>query len=34
MDKLTFLRKTGADIESVANDLGQLRITVFHDYPY
>ncbi|MCE6993026.1 GNAT family N-acetyltransferase [Dyadobacter sp. CY323] len=34
MDNLTFLSKSGRGIESVLHDLAQLRITVFHDYPY
>jgi GNAT superfamily N-acetyltransferase len=34
MEGLTFLRKQGAEIEVVFNDLGKLRIAVFHDFPY
>ncbi len=31
---LTFVRKTGAGIEEVFDDLAKLRIAVFRDYPY
>jgi GNAT superfamily N-acetyltransferase len=34
MEELTFIRKKGAAIEAVFNDLGELRIAVFHDFPY
>ncbi|WAC10502.1 GNAT family N-acetyltransferase [Dyadobacter pollutisoli] len=34
IDQLTYIQKKGAEIESVVDDLAQLRITVFHDYPY
>jgi GNAT superfamily N-acetyltransferase len=34
MENLTFIWKKGAEIESVFEDLGKLRITVFHDFPY
>lgn len=33
-DNLTFVTKKGREIESLFNDLAQLRITVFHDFPY
>lgn len=33
-NQLTFLRKSGADIESVFDALAALRIAVFRDYPY
>jgi GNAT superfamily N-acetyltransferase len=33
-ENLTFLTKKGKEIESVFDDLAQLRITVFHDFPY
>lgn len=32
--ELTFVRKTGADIAEVFDDLARLRIAVFRDYPY
>jgi GNAT superfamily N-acetyltransferase len=32
--QLTFIQKKGPDIKSVVDDLAQLRIAVFHDYPY
>jgi GNAT superfamily N-acetyltransferase len=32
--ELTFLRKTGAGISEVFDDLAKLRIAVFRDYPY
>lgn len=32
--ELTFVRKTGADIAEVFDDLAKLRIAVFRDYPY
>lgn len=32
--QLTFVRKTGAGIAEVFDDLARLRITVFRDYPY
>jgi len=32
--ELTFVRKTGAGIAEVFNDLARLRIAVFRDYPY
>ena len=32
--KLSFVTKTGSEIESVFEDLARLRISVFHDYPY
>ncbi|RDB08052.1 GNAT family N-acetyltransferase [Runella aurantiaca] len=31
---LTFIAKRGPEIASVIEDLGKLRIAVFHDYPY
>lgn len=31
---LTFVKKSGQKIESVFDDLGNLRIQVFHDFPY
>lgn len=34
MSELTIIRKTGAEIASVFEDLAQLRITVFRDFPY
>jgi GNAT superfamily N-acetyltransferase len=34
MADLTFLSGKGIEIESFINDLGQLRIAVFKDYPY
>lgn len=34
MSELTIVRKTGADIASVFDDLAQLRIRVFRDFPY
>ena len=34
MSELTIIRKTGADIASVFDDLAQLRIAVFRDFPY
>lgn len=34
MHKLTFIKKTGATIESVFDDLASLRIEVFRAYPY
>jgi GNAT superfamily N-acetyltransferase len=33
-DYLTYIHKKGGEIETVLNDLSQLRIAVFHDYPY
>ncbi|REA62307.1 GNAT family N-acetyltransferase [Dyadobacter luteus] len=33
-ENLTFIRKTGSEIESVFDDLAALRIAVFHDFPY
>lgn len=33
-EKLTFITKTGSEIESVFDDLALLRIAVFHDFPY
>lgn len=33
-DNLTFVSKTGREIESVFEDLAGLRIAVFHDFPY
>ena len=32
--QLTFVRKTGAGIGDVSDDLARLRIAVFRDYPY
>jgi GNAT superfamily N-acetyltransferase len=32
--RLTFIRKTGAAIADVFDDLARLRIAVFRDYPY
>ena len=32
--KLTFITKLGSEIASVFEDLGQLRIAVFRDFPY
>ena len=32
--QLTFVRKTGAGIAAVCDDLARLRIAVFRDYPY
>jgi GNAT superfamily N-acetyltransferase len=32
--KLTFITRTGQEIESIFNDLAALRIEVFHDFPY
>lgn len=34
MNSLTFLSKQGREIESVFEDLANLRITVFRDFPY
>ncbi|KAA0990075.1 GNAT family N-acetyltransferase [Dyadobacter aurulentus] len=34
MGELTFIWKKGAEISSVFEDLGELRITVFRDFPY
>ena len=34
MKNLTFKWKKGAEIDSAIPDLGELRITVFHDFPY
>ncbi|KQS23830.1 GNAT family N-acetyltransferase [Dyadobacter sp. Leaf189] len=34
MQDLSFISKKGAEIESVFEDLGKLRIAVFHDFPY
>ena len=34
MNSLTFLSKRGREIESVFEDLANLRITVFRDFPY
>ncbi|WP_031528208.1 hypothetical protein [Dyadobacter crusticola] len=34
MENLSFVTKRGAEIESVFEDLGKLRIAVFHDFPY
>lgn len=34
MNSLTFLSKRGREIESVFDDLANLRITVFRDFPY
>lgn len=31
---MEFIKKVGKEIESVFEDLAQLRIEVFHDYPY
>ena len=33
-DRLTFASYKGAEIASAVEDLGALRIAVFHDYPY
>ncbi len=33
-DQLTFVTLTGTAIATVFDDLAQLRITVFRDYPY
>ncbi|MEO6283903.1 MAG: GNAT family N-acetyltransferase [Dyadobacter sp.] len=33
-DQLTYIQKKGPEIGSVVDDLSQLRIAVFHDYPY
>lgn len=33
-ENLTFIRRTGSEIESVFDDLAALRIAVFHDFPY
>ncbi|WP_439555246.1 GNAT family N-acetyltransferase [Dyadobacter sp.] len=34
MQDLSYISKKGAEIESVFEDLGKLRIAVFHDFPY
>ncbi len=34
METLSFIRKQGADIGAVFDDLASLRITVFRDFPY
>ncbi|QRR03275.1 GNAT family N-acetyltransferase [Dyadobacter sandarakinus] len=33
-DNLTFIRRYGAQIEAVAEEVGKLRIAVFRDFPY
>jgi GNAT superfamily N-acetyltransferase len=33
-DQFTFVRKQGAEIAGISDDLAQLRIAVFRDYPY
>ncbi len=34
MSELTYVTRTGASISGLFDDLAQLRIQVFHDYPY
>ncbi|MFY7887685.1 MAG: GNAT family N-acetyltransferase [Spirosomataceae bacterium] len=34
MQQLRYIRKQGAEIASVIDDLAQLRIAVFYDFPY
>ena len=34
METLTFIRKTGADIQALSDDFALLRIQVFREFPY